>query len=159
MALKICCMLIIKQCTVQEIKSAPNFTELLAEYAVESAIHGMPNTNAKLDMYQSLESTGSIVVFGAFVDDELAGFLVVLAPMLPHYGRVVATAESFFVAKDKRDSGAGLELLRVAEKHAESIGSPALLVSAPANGVLEKVLPRVGYDHSNTVFFKRLGHG
>lgn len=152
-------MLIIKPCTVDEISGAPNFADLLAEYEIESSIQGMPKVNAKMDMYRSLESTGLIEIFGAWVDDQLAGFLVVLAPMLPHYGRSVATAESFFVAKDQRDSGAGLELLRRAEKHAEQIGSPALLVSAPAGGVLEKVLPRVGYDHSNTVFFKRLGHG
>lgn len=152
-------MLTIKPCTVEEIESAPNFTDLLAQYAAESSIAGMPAPSAKLDMYRSLEASGAIVIFGALVNDQIVGFLVVLAPMLPHYGRTVATAESFFVAKDYRDSGAGLELLRRAEKHADEIGSPALLVSAPAGGVLEKVLPRVGYDHSNTVFFKRLGHG
>jgi GNAT superfamily N-acetyltransferase len=152
-------MLTIKQCTVQDLEGSPNFADLLAEYAIESSIAGLPAPNAKLDMYRSLEQSGAITLFGALVNDELVGFLVVLAPMLPHYGRTVATAESFFVAPDHRSSGAGLELLRRAEKHADEIGSPALLVSAPAGGVLEKVLPRVGYQQSNTVFFKRLGHG
>lgn len=152
-------MLTIKPCTIDELEASPNFADLLAEYASESAISGMPAPAAKMSMYRSLEASGAIVVFGALVSEELVGFLAVLAPMLPHYGRTVATAESFFVAKDHRNSGAGLELLRRAEKHADEIGSPALLVSAPAGGVLEKVLPRVGYDHSNTVFFKRLGHG
>lgn len=152
-------MLTIKQCTVQELKSAPNFADLLASYAIESAIHGMPKAQAKMDMYYALEAAGSISIFGAYVGELLVGFLIVLAPMLPHYGRTVATAESFFVDPDHRSSGAGLELLRRAEKHADEIGSPALLVSAPAGGALEKVLPRVGYEHSNTVFFKRIGHG
>ena len=152
-------MLTIKPCTVNELQSAANFHQLLADYAIESAIHGMPKAQAKIDMYLALEAGGAITIFGAWIDDELAGFVVVLAPMIPHYGRTIATTESFFVSHDHRSSGAGLELLRRAEKHAESIGSPALLVSAPAGGVLEKVLPRVGYEHSNTVFSKRLGHG
>lgn len=152
-------MLTIRPCTVSEIQSSEQFNDLLAEYAAESAISGMPPPSAKMDMYRGLEQSGAIVIFGAFVAEQLVGFLVVLAPLLPHYGRTVATAESFFVAKEYRSSGAGLELLRQAEKHADNIGSPALLVSAPAGGVLEKVLPRVGYEHSNTVFFKRLGHG
>lgn len=152
-------MLTIKPCTVFEIKSSAQFDELLAEYAAESSIAGMPPISAKLDIYHGLEQTGAIALFGAFVAEQLVGFIVVLSPVLPHYGATVSTTESFFVAKDYRNTGAGLELLRRAEKHADEIGSPALLVSAPAGGALEKVLPRVGYEHTNTVFFKRLGHG
>ena len=37
-----------------------------------------------------------------------------------------------------------------------ALGCPGLLVSAPAGGVLAKVLPRRGYAETNRVFFKEL---
>ena len=37
--------------------------------------------------------------FSATAGDQLAGYITVLAPELPHYSAVVAVAESFFVDK------------------------------------------------------------
>ena len=67
----------------------------------------------------------------------------------------VATTERFFV-KAHRKTGAGLRLLRAAEEKARALGSPGLLVTAPFEGDLFQVLPRVGYQETNRVFFKSL---
>jgi GNAT superfamily N-acetyltransferase len=148
----------IKQCSVSDLESSANFEQLLEEYGAESSIRGMPPINAKLDIYRAMEMSGALVCFSAHVGDELAGFVLVLSPVLPHYGVTVSTTESFFVSRDYRSTGAGLELLRTAEKHAKAIGSPGLLISAPVGGPLEKVLPRSGYVQTNAVFFRELSH-
>lgn len=143
--------------TVAAIETAPNFAVLLAEYAAESAIAGMPPPNARMDAYRDLEAKGLLSVLAALSDDgELIGFISVLAAPLPHYGMSVAVSESFFVAKAHRSTGAGLRLLRDAEVKAREIGSPGLLVSAPFAGKLFELLPRLGYAETSRIFFKRL---
>lgn len=144
----------IRKCSIPELENAANIKDLLAEYAAESAIAGLPAPSAKFDMYRSLEESGALHVIGAFSSELLIGYITVLAPVLPHYSAVVAVTESFFVAKEHRKSGAGIKLLREAESYAKTKGSPGLLVSAPFGGDLAEVLPRVGYEETNRVFFK-----
>ena len=70
----------------------------------------------------------------------------------------LAVVESYFVASKHRKSGAGLALLREAERIASDRGAHALLVSAPHGGRLADVMPRVGYRETNRVFFRSLAH-
>lgn len=152
-------MLTVAPGTVGEISAAPEFPALAAEYAAESAIDGLPPPAAKMATYRQLESAGALHAFAARLDEALVGFITVLAPVLPHYGVPVAVSESFFVARAHRGSGAGLRLLRAAEGKARALGSPGLLVSAPFEGTLFNVLPRVGYVETNRVFFKKVTDG
>ena len=69
---------------------------------------------------------------------------------------MVATTESFFVDPDKRQSGAGIKLLRIAEAVAKDLGAVGLLVSAPFGGKLADVMEKVGYTETNRVFFRGL---
>lgn len=150
----------IRRCTIAEIEAMPNIHKLLDEYAAESSpsIKGVPSPAAKVDMYKAMENNGTLCVIGAFHEDALIGFIIILKPLLPHYSIVIAVAESFFVAKAHRKTGAGLKLLQTAEDYAKGIGSPGLLVSAPFGGVLAEVLPHVGYVETNRVFFKGFGN-
>lgn len=152
-------MLTIAPSTVAGISNAPEFPALAAEYAAESAIDGLPPPAAKMATYRQLERAGMLHAIAARHDDALVGFITVLAPVLPHYSVPVAVSESFFVARAHRCTGAGLRLLRAAEDKARALGSPGLLVSAPFEGNLFKVLPRVGYVETNRVFFKQVAHG
>ena len=152
-------MLTVASSTVAAIADAREFAALAAEYAAESAIDGLPPPAAKMETYRHLESAGMLHAFDARRSDALVGFITVLAPVLPHYGVPVAVSESFFVAKAHRGTGAGLKLLRAAEEKARTLGSPGLLVSAPFEGALFKVLPWVGYVETNRVFFKKVTHG
>lgn len=147
----------IRLCAASELLDAPNRYELWDEYAAESAIGGMPKPDVHIDTYKMLESAGALQLIGAFDDDKLIGFISLLSNKLPHYGVLMTVSESFFVAKSHRKSGAGLRLLREAERYALSVGSPGLLVSAPSGGRLAGVLPNVGYAETNRVFFKRFG--
>ena len=150
----------IGKCSVAALDGNPVFHDLLAQYASEAAVKGLPEPKAKMEIYRQMENSGTFHVWGAFFLGELVGFISIIAPELPHYGRMVAVSESYFVSKDKRNTGAGLKLLRVAEKAAEELGSPGLLVSAPIDGQLAQLLSMLDrYTETNRVFFTGFAHG
>lgn len=142
--------------TVADVVTANTFPALAAEYEAEAKIAGLPAPTTKFDQYRELERLGMLHAFGAALDDQLVGFVAVLAPVMPHYAATIAVAESFFVGKAYRGSGAGLKLLRIAEDKARALGSPVLLVSTPYGGDLFKVLPRRSYTEVSRVFCRRL---
>lgn len=135
-----------------------DFTALRDEYAAECSLHGLPDPQEKLAMYQALDASGSFRAFGAYVDGCLVGFVTIIAPVLPHYGVAVAVAESLFVAFAHRKTGAGLALIRRAEDEARSMGSPAILFSSPSGGRLATLLPRIGYRETNRAYMKGFCH-
>lgn len=145
--------------TVASIETAPNIASLLAEYAGEGLIAGLPPPAAKWDTYRALEAAGLLQAFAATVGGELVGFITVLTATLPRHARPLATSESFFVAAAHRGTGAGRRLLRAAETRAREAGALGLLVGAPAGGRLAEVLPRSGYIETNRVFFRSLADG
>lgn len=145
---------VIESILIDELWDKPEFEGLITEYAHESSIEGLPPPEAKYETYQALESAGVLQTFAAYECGELVGFLSLLMPIMPHYSQLVATTESYFVAHHARKSGAGLKLLRTAETFCRDHGAKGLLVSAPSHGRLAEVLPRVGYEESNRVFFR-----
>lgn len=148
----------VKKRAFSEIEGDDRFPALAREYAAESAILGLPPAGEKFAIYPAIESSGIFHIYGAFIDGSLVGFIALLLPVIPHYGVAIAIAESFFVAKEHRKSGAGTQLRHAAERHARDAGSPALLLSAPTGGRLAKVLPHVGYRETNRVFMKVFAH-
>lgn len=148
--------LTIRYCTIDEIEHAPNIGAIVAEYVEESHNPELPSPDVQWEHYKALESSDLLVPIGAWMGDELVGFVTMLASKMPHHGKTLAITESFFVAKAHRKGGAGLKLLRAAEHHAKGIGSPCLLVSAPHGGALEAVMPKLGYRHANTMFVRSL---
>jgi len=132
------------------------FPTLVDEYTVESSIKDMPPINWQREMYQQLEAIGIFHVLAAYQGEELIGFMTLIVTVLPHYGARTATTESVFVAERHRSSGAGLKLIREAESWAKELGAVGLLLSAPYGGRLADIGPRIGYQQTNVVFFKRL---
>ena len=141
-------------CSIADIEGAPNLASLAEEFADESLVPGLPRTDPNWSAYRAIEAAGMLHAFAARLDGVLIGFIGVLVAPLPRHSMPVATTERFFVAKAHRKTGAGLMLLRAAEEKARALGSPGLLVTAPFEGDLFRVLPRVGYRESNRVFFK-----
>lgn len=146
----------IKKIIMHNIWSAPNCADLLAEYASESAIEGLPTPEAKKDLYHKLEGTGFLHAFGAYLEGTLIGFIVLLTTPATHYDITLFTSESFFVLKAHRITGAGLKLLHTAENFVKEQNGCGLLVSAPSGGSLADVLERTEYSETSRVFFKRL---
>ena len=150
--------LIIRKCTISEIENASNIDNILKEYAEESSVKKLPSPLAKADTYKHLESLEAIHIVGAFVNKLLVGYIISFAPVMPHYSSRIAVTESFFVLKEYRKTGAGLKLLKEAEQYSINAEAIGLFVSAPIGGVLAEVLPNVGYEETNRVFFKRFSN-
>ncbi len=131
-----------------------DFSALRNEYIAESANKLLPVPQEKTEMYKALDASGALFGFGAFDGEKLMGFAFLIAPILPHYGRVIATMESLFIAKKYRKTGAGLRLIREAERCAKELGSPALIISAPVGSVLDIILPRLKYTLTNRAYTK-----
>ena len=148
--------LTIRPITVDELEQADNVIEMLAEYAVESSIRGLGQIDVQFDLYRTLENVKAFHMLGAYRANALVGFISFVVSKQPHYGSVTATSESFFVAQSERAGGAGLKLLRAAQDKARERGAIGMLVSSPAGGRLARVLPRLGFAHTNEVFFKEL---
>ncbi len=146
----------IEAITIAALEAAPNIEALLEDYRAEGAIDGLPAPSPRWDTYRTLEANGLLHVFAAPCAEGLAGFIILLFAPHPHYREPLATSESFFVAKAHRMGGLGLKLLKAAEDRAAELGAPGLLVSAPLDGKLFEVLPRLGYAATNRTFFKPL---
>ena len=152
-------MVEVRRCSFSELESAPTFADLLAEYAEESRMEGMPPPLAKIATYRKLDNIGLMNTFGAFAEGDLVGFIAVLVAPNPHYSVDVATSESFFVAKEHRKTGAGLRLLHAAEQFTDETAASGLLISAPSGGDLARVLDGLdSYVETNRVFFRRRKH-
>ena len=147
----------IQPATVDDLLAAPNWWALLDEYAAECGNAGIGKPDMQVDTYRALESAGVLKVITARHDGELVGFAVYLLSVLPHYGKPVATTESVFVSPAHRDTGAGLALLKAVEDAALEAGASGLLMSAPVGGSLDRVLAAKRYEHTNAIWFKRLG--
>lgn len=150
-------MLTIQDSTVAQLEAAPTFKALLDEYGAESAIAGLPPPSAEMERYRVLEGVGVLHVISATFDDELIGLATVLYAPLPHYaGAAVAASESIFVRPARRNTGAGLRLIKAAERKAAALGCENFMPSAPVGSDLERVLSRLGYRPTNTVFLKKV---
>lgn len=147
-------MIFIRHCTVAEIEAAP---ELLAEYARESAMPELGQPAPRFPLYHNLQETGILHPIGGFDGNTLVGFILPVVAVVPHYGVLAVTVESFFVTQAARCKGLGLSLLQHAESTGRSMGAKALLLSAPTQSDLERVLEgRRSYRHSNSTYVKRL---
>lgn len=142
--------------TLAEIEASQELDALLAEYAAESANDEIGAAAPQIDIYRGMEAAGLLHAFSARMDGKLIGFLFLLVPTLPHFGKMVGVAESYFVAAEYRKTGAGSLLRLAAEQMARERGAVGILLSAPIGGQLEKVAPHVGYRETSRVFFKRL---
>lgn len=146
----------VRHITMAEFEAAPGLDDLLAEYAAESANHDIGTPCPQWPAYRAMEATGMFHAFGAFREGRLAGFLFLMTPVLPHFGKKVGVTESFFVGAAHRKSGAGTQLRLAAEDAARAAGAVGILMSAPTGGKLDQVLPHVGYRETNRTFFKGL---
>lgn len=146
----------VRRITMAEFEGAAGVVDLMAEYAAEASITDIGPPAPVFPAYRAMEASGLFQAFGAYCDGQLVGFLFLLTPTLPHFGKLVGVTESYFVGAAYRKTGAGTQLRSLAEDAARAAGAVGILMSAPVGGPLAQVLPRVGYRETNRTFFKAL---
>ena len=149
-------MVEIRACTVAEVFDNPAATALWNEYAREAAMPGLGVHDPQVAQYAQLEAVGVLHTLCAFIEGELVGLVTVLVSMSPHWGRLMASTESFFVRDKARHTGAGLALLEAAEAHCTALGVHNLFIIAGMNSRLIKIIPHRGFTECHRVFHKPL---
>ena len=140
---------------LEELASAPNLGALLAEYADEAGVAGLPHPKPHMASYDALGKSGHLTTICAFVGGVIIGFILVLVNVMPHYSVPVATLESFFVAKAQRATGAGLQLLFKAEDVAQYKGAAGVFIAAAVGGELDRILShKQSYRMSHHAYFR-----
>ena len=142
----------IRRCSYTEILGPDTTQGLLEEYAAECSVAADPQYH----MYEALERCGGLQCFGAWVQDQLVGFCSVIVSVMPHHGQRVASIESIFVANEYRWTGAGLQLLSVAECYAAEQGCIVLLYQPRVGSAMESILSRRhGVKRTHSVYTRR----
>ena len=150
-------MIIIKKGKISDLESAPNCAHLMAEYAAESSILGLPAPVTDLEKYKDLESRDLFHAIGAWLDDKLIGWIGVLSTISLHYGIRISMAEGFFVLKEHRNTLAGLRLKAAGEEDEKGRKSFGIFYTAPIDGDLYKLLEiDPHYELTHGLFFRRL---
>lgn len=153
-------MIDVKRVSADEFLARSEVPALIAEYANESRIGGLPAPAPDVNMYRAMYASGTLHPFIAFDGDAMVGFAVLIVYRNPHYGVVMGVVESLFVGGDHRSGGAGLHLLKAAEVFATGKGAVGLFVSAPEGSRLAQVMDaKRSYTLTNRAYFKPLSEG
>ncbi len=148
-------MTTVVQVCADDILEAPEFARLIAEYAAESKIEGLPPPNPRPEAYRHLEKLGFLHTFASLEGQELTGFIAMMTPPSLHYNVPLSVIESVFVCAAHRGV-AGILLLEATLAKARELGSPGLLVSVPMGSRVPELLVKMGFSQSSRIFFKRL---
>jgi GNAT superfamily N-acetyltransferase len=141
---------LVTPCTFDSLEADPAFSRLVEGYTHECAIPEFTPGEVQGDAYRAMEAAGVLHCFEVRAEGALVGFLTILLHVLPHFGVRTAIVESVYVDPDHR--GAGLSVVREAKAFATQHNTRGLLMSAPAGGALARLLPRLGFRHTNETF-------
>ena len=148
----------IRPISYEQLCAAPNAGEILKEYSDECALPELGDACPHNAIYEALEKSGGMQVFGVYHGDYLVGFSIVLTYIQPHYGKKVATTESIFIEKAYRTTGLGKDLLTAIESYAKEKGCEIMLSSAPAGSRFSRLLEldAANYRRSHSVYLRKL---
>ena len=109
------------------------------------------------DLYELLESIGSLLVFTARDGEKLVGyFSVIKTPDMHSKGRFFFTNDAIFLHKDYRKGLAGVGLIKFVEKCLREDGCDHLQIAFTTEYNIGKLLKRLGYHEIEIRFEKRL---
>lgn len=120
-------MIEIREATVDEMLS--NAGQLFAahwdEIALNKQVMVLKPDEAR---YRAMEASGGLLILGAFIDGELAGYSVNFVIHHLHYADLcVCSNDLLFIAKPHREGGVGIRLMRRTEEVARERGARLVL--------------------------------
>lgn len=147
--------------TVESISHAdlialPEFSQMLEQYVHECGIPELGPANPQHDIYAAIEQAGAACFIVARLGPQAIGFCCLTASRVPHFGTVVAHTESLFISPLYRATGAGLLLMREAERVAAEMGATGLFIGAPIGSRLDRLLRGTDYRPTTVAHFKVL---
>lgn len=144
----------IKPTSVAQIQAASNIDVLLEAYAQESALSVMPEPMPDWDSYVAMEESGGIIAHGAYVDDALVGFMVIMMCYAAQYSASIGNTMAIFVLPEYRKFGTGKKLVDSVADAAFTHGMAALAIGAPSDSRLAKAAESMGFKETNRVYLR-----
>lgn len=148
----------IRECAVDEIFDSTDFTVLSDLYRAECQRNNdLPSDAPDRETYMALDRAGLLIVIGAYVGATLHGFAAAIkSPALHHGSAPTAMIDTIYMRPATAGlSCSGYRLIAQVEITArERWGVPGVYISAPVGGRLERILPRLGYTATNTIFYR-----
>lgn len=132
-----------------------DFDQVVIDYCSESGLPDLGSAMPALDWYQNLEKVGALSCCVAVDGDNLVGVVVVVTTLYPHFGKLVGSVESLWLAKDYRKGSAGLKLIREAKAMAKEKGAIGVYFGARFGSRLAKVYERL-FTLVNQLFWAKL---
>lgn len=132
-----------------------DFDQVVDDYCSESGIPDLGKAVPALDWYQNLENAGALSCCVAIDGNRLVGVVVVVTTLYPHFGKLVGSVESMWLAKGYRKGSAGLKLIREAKVMAKEKGAVGACFGARAGSRLAKLYERI-FTPTNQLFWTNL---
>lgn len=151
-------MIEIKEIDVSEEDIQIGIEALMYEHFDETS---SPESRDKLKLdwkkYIQIQEVGNLILLGAFSEGILVGYVcLILAEPLHYMKTIVAVSDTIFLAKEFRQSSAGIRLIKEAEEEAKNRGAFSVCWYAKENSSLEKIFRKKNYKVRDIIFTKEL---
>ena len=110
------------------------------------------------DIFLVLDRNGCVVAFGAFDNDSLVGYSVLILTPHLHYGYLYAHHDAVYLCPEYRRGRLGLDLIKAAEQEATRRGAVRIVWYAKPHSTFFSLLDRLGYEVEEIVYRKDLNH-
>lgn len=146
----------IRSITIDEMQAHAG--SLTRDHWQEVGADGVNSLDVDWERYRMMERVNVLVLLGAFVDGEWAGYSAAIRGNHSHdRGEVILHGDAIFVAKQHRGRGLGLALLRRNEAVARESGIVDVHWGGPENGPLARLLKRMhDYRRREVIYAKRV---
>lgn len=134
---------------------AQEMSKLFVEHWKENESHASSNPPTPLiDAYKQLESSGFVVAFGAFDDDEIVGYCIAFVLPHLHYGFLYGNHDILFLRKKYRSGSTGLKLISKVTQECKRLGAKFMLWHAKPNTTMDALLIKTGAKLEETIYLK-----
>lgn len=131
-------MIEIRPITAEQILGLPQELMRMHQHETEDEFDNekvVPNAS----YYRALEAMGGCVAFGAFDDDVIVGYVVMIVIQHQHYDFKYGHHDTLFVRPDVRGS-LGIRLMQRAREAAKALGARHIVWHAKPGSMMEKLL-------------------
>jgi GNAT superfamily N-acetyltransferase len=127
-------MLQVKELSFEELRDADGLLETVEEYGATHADKEVGIPQPDFAAYERLASSGVLRFIGAFEDESVVGFAVLIVSPSRHYEEPAVSTDCIYLRKSARRSGLGLMLLsKMAEVTAREGAKGYAMVAQPGS--------------------------
>lgn len=109
-----------------------------------------------VEIYHAMESTGVLIVLGAFDGDTIVGYVTAIVSPHPHYSFLVGQHDLLYLDPAYRRGRTGLRLMLEIETMVKARGARWMAWTAKPGSPFDALLSRRGYVPEETIYKRPL---